>query len=111
MRSWLQAREAGLAPDRAFGELPGDPDRLAGGWDTGERLLGDGVLALRPRALQTCSSPLPEVTAEDLGLKPVMTVGSYIAAVKGSSCRSGRFLRSAPPPPQAATLAGAARLR
>ena len=33
-------------------------------------------------ASRSTVSPLPEVTAEDLGLKPVMTVGSYIAAVK-----------------------------
>ena len=75
-----QAREAGLDPKIVH--LANSPATLTAsldGWDTEKRLLGDGVrcgLALYGL------SPLPEVTAEDLGLKPVMTVGSYIAAVK-----------------------------
>lgn len=75
-----QAREAGLDPKIVH--LANSPATLTAsmeGWDAEERLLGDGVrcgLALYGL------SPLPEVTAEDLGLKPVMTVGSYIAAVK-----------------------------
>ena len=75
-----QAREAGLDPKIVH--LANSPATLTAsldGWDTEERMLGDGVrcgLALYGL------SPLPEVTAEELGLKPVMTVGSYIAAVK-----------------------------
>ena len=75
-----QAHDAGLDPKMVH--LANSPATLTAsleGWDTEERLLGDGVrcgLALYGL------SPLPEVTAEDLGLKPVMTVGSYIAAVK-----------------------------
>ena len=75
-----QAREAGLDPKIVH--LANSPATLTAsldGWDTEERMLGDGVrcgLALYGL------SPLPEVTAEDLWLKPVMTVSSYIAAVK-----------------------------
>ena len=75
-----QAREAGLDPKIVH--LANSPATLTASlddWGTEERMLGDGVrcgLALYGL------SPLPEVTAEELGLKPVMTVGSYIAAVK-----------------------------
>lgn len=98
-----QAREAGLDPKMVH--LANSPATLTAsleGWDTEERLLGDGVrcgLALYGL------SPLPGVTAEDLGLKPVMTVGSYIAAVKEVPAGQGVSYGLRYHTPKATTLA------
>ena len=98
-----QAREAGLAPKIVH--LANSPATLTASledWDTEERLLGDGVrcgLALYGL------SPLPEVTAEDLGLKPVMTVSSYIAAVKEVPAGQGVSYGLRYHTPKATTLA------
>ena len=98
-----QAREAGLDPKIVH--LANSPATLTAsleGWDTEERLLGDGVrcgLALYGL------SPLPEVTAEDLDLKPVMTVGSYIAAVKEVPAGQGVSYGLRYHTPKATTLA------
>ncbi len=98
-----QAREAGLNPKMVH--LANSPATLTAsleGWDTEARLLGDGVrcgLALYGL------SPLPEVTAEELGLKPVMTVGSYIAAVKEVPAGQGVSYGLRYHTPKATTLA------
>ena len=75
-----QAKEAGLTPELVH--LANSPATLTAaldGWQADEGLLVDGVrcgLALYGL------SPLPEATSAELGLKPAMTVGSYIANVK-----------------------------